>query len=375
MGGFNYFWQGGKKMQGKPIENIRELTDKLNQWRHEYYSLNAPTVSDSVYDRHFDELQRLELANGIVMSNSPTQTVGYKTVKGLEKSIHTTPLLSLEKTKQTGDIMRFIGSQQVILMHKLDGLTVKLEYENGSLIQASTRGDGEEGEIVTHNARSIDGIPAKIPYQKRLAVAGEAYITKPVFEKLKETLRDSAGNLYKNARNMAAGSIRCYDSASCAGRGLQFSPFAVIEGLDEDAETSVSKLLKLSALDKLGFSVCNFIQLKKNPTEKEIVSYISKMRAIADERGIPIDGIVATYNDIPYSLSCGRTGHHYKDGLAFKFEDDLHETILLGIEWNPSRSGELSPVALFDTVEIDGCDVSRASLHNLSFIKDLELMP
>jgi len=361
-------------MQEETGEKIRKLTAKLNRWRHEYYNLNAPAVSDAVYDRHIDELKRLEQISGIIMSDSPTQTVGCKTVKGLEKAVHTIPLLSLDKTKQTGDLMRFIGSHNVLLMHKLDGLTVKLEYERGSLIRASTRGDGEEGEVVTHNASAIDGIPAQIPYRPRLVVAGEAYIRKNTFDKLKETLRDSAGNPYKNARNMAAGSIRCYDAASCAGRGLVFSPFAVIEGLDDNARIKAGKCLKLTTLKQLGFSPCEFILLRKNPTELEIINGISKLRTMADDKGLPIDGIVVSYNDIPYSLSCGRTGHHYKDALAYKFEDDLHETVLREIEWTPSRSGELSPVALFDVVEIDGCEVSRASLHNLAFIKNLELM-
>jgi len=362
-------------MQEETGEKIRKLTAKLNQWRHEYYNLNAPTVTDGIYDRYYDELQRLEKSSGIVMSNSPTQTVGYTVVDSLEKIAHPVPLLSMEKTKQSGDLIRFIGSHQVLLMHKLDGLTVKLEYEKGSLIQASTRGDGEEGEVITHNAGVIEGIPAFIPYRKRLVVVGEAFIKKSAFDKLKITLRDSTGNPYKNARNMAAGSIRCYDPASCAGRGLAFSPFAVIEGLGENVKTAASKSLKLAALEKMGFSPCEYILQRKNPAELEITNSISKLRTIANDNGLPIDGIVVTYNDIPYSLSCGRTGHHYKDALAFKFEDDLHETVLREIEWTPSRSGELSPVALFDTVEIDGCEVSRASLHNLTFIKGLELMP
>jgi len=362
-------------MQVTTSKKISQLTAKLNQWRHEYYNLNKPTVSDAIYDRHFDELKRMEQSSGITMSNSPTQTVGYTIVEGLEKTAHNIPLLSMEKTKQSSDLMRFIGSHQVLLMHKLDGLTVKLEYAKGRLIQASTRGNGEEGEVITHNACAIEGIPLQIPYRSRLVVVGEAYITKPAFDKLKETLLDSTGNPFKNARNMAAGSIRCYDAASCAGRGLVFAPFAVIEGLDEDAKTAASKLLKLTALERLGFSPCKVFMESKNATERQITDSISELRAIANEKGIPIDGIVAAYNDIPYSLSCGRTSHHYKDALAFKFEDDLYGTIFRGIEWTPSRSGELSPVALFDTVEIDGCDVSRASLHNLTFIKDMELMP
>jgi DNA ligase (NAD+) len=356
-------------------KKVLDLTAKLNQWRNEYYNLNAPTVTDTVYDRNFDELKRLENEAGFSMSNSPTRTVGYEAVGGLEKTIHSVPLLSLEKTKRVNELMSFINSRQVLLMQKLDGLTVKLEYENGSLVRASTRGNGEEGEVITHNSRAIDGIPMKIPYTRRLVVAGEAYIPKQTFDKLKETLRDSMGNPYKNARNMAAGSVRCHDSGICAGRGVVFSPFSVIEGLDEDKQTSESKSLKLNVLEQMGFSPCERLLLNGIPTEFALANIITVMRTLAEKKGIPIDGIVASYDDIPYSISCGRTGHHYKDGIAFKFEDDLFETVLRGIEWNPSRSGELSPVALFDTVEIDGCEVSRASLHNLTFIKELELAP
>ena len=358
-------------MQETQINKVRELTAKLNQWRHEYYNLTAPTVSDAIYDRTLDELQQLEKQTGIRMSDSPTQTVGYEVVDGLDKTTHTIPLLSLEKTKQTGDLMRFIGAHQVLLMHKLDGLTVKLEYENGSLVRASTRGNGDEGEVITHNARAIEGIPAWIPYLQRLVVVGEAYIAKPIFERLQNTLRDSSGNPYKNARNMAAGAVRNHDAGDCAGRGVVFTPFGVLEGFDEET----SKSQKLRTLGQLGFSPCTFFIPDKNAPEQIISNMISNLQKMAKRDGLPIDGIVVTYNDIPFSLSCGRTGHHYKDGLAFKFKDDLYETVLRSVEWQPSRTGELSPVAVFDTVEIDGCEVSRASLHNLTFIRELELMP
>jgi len=370
-----YLSVGGINMEQTSTEKMRELVAKLNQWRHEYFILNAPTVSDAVYDRHFDELERLEQQTGILMSNSPTNTVGYEVVDGLEKTAHAIPLLSLDKTKDIGSLMRFIGSQQVLLMHKLDGLTVKLEYENGLLVRASTRGNGDEGEVITHNARAIDGIPAWIPYLERLVVVGEAYITKPTFERLQDTLRDSSGNSYKNARNMAAGAIRCYDAGACAGRGLVFTPFSVLEGLDEDADTATSKHLKLHALKRLGFSACEFLLLISNPTEQQVTNSLTELQASAEDRGLPIDGIVVTYDSIPFSRAQGRTGHHYRDGMAYKFEDDLYETTLRSIEWTPSRFGELSPVAIFDPVEIDGCEITRASLHNLTFISELELMP
>ena len=360
-------------MHQSPAQKILELTNRINQWSHEYYTLGAPTVSDEVYDRFYDELERLERETGCRMANSPTQTVGYTVADGLEKTAHLIPLLSLEKTKQTSDLMRFIGDRQVLLMHKLDGLTVKLEYEDGRLLRASTRGDGNEGEVITHNASAISGIPVEIQHKQRLVVTGETYILKPVFERLRETLLDSSGNQYKNARNMASGSVRLLDASACAKRGLMFSPFSVQEGFSEDIQASESKFLKLMALKKLGFSTCEFFMLKTNASEQDLMDCIEELKFLAEDSGLPIDGIVVTYNDIPFSLSCGRTGHHYKDGIAFKFEDDLFETVLQGIEWTPSRSGEISPVAVFNTIEIDGCEVSRASLHNLTFIKGLEL--
>ena len=360
-------------MNNKNIEKITKLTAQLNQYRHEYYNLNAPSVSDEVYDRLYDELQKLESESGFSMSDSPVRTVGYAVVDGLEKTIHDIPLLSLEKTKQINDVMNFIGSHEVLLMHKLDGLTTKLEYENGALIRASTRGDGYEGEIISHNIPAIAGIPATIPYKERLVVTGETYILKSAFEQLKEVIRDSSGNAYKNPRNMAAGAVRCFDAGACAKRGLRFSPFNVLEGMDEDKQTALSKFLKLKSLQELGFSPCMFYLQMKNSTEEELIMSIEELRFLAEDEKVPIDGIVVTYNDIPYSVSRGCTGHHYKDGIAYKFEDELFETIFRGIEWTPSRSGEIAPVAVFDTVEIDGCAISRASLHNITFIVDLEL--
>ena len=293
----------------------------------------------------------------------------------MPKTTHTTALLSLDKTKLLSDLMGFIGPHQVLLMHKLDGLTLKLLYENGVLIQASTRGNGDEGEVVTHNARAIEGIPMRIPYPGRLEVTGEAYITKPTFERLRMTLVDSTGKPYKNARNMAAGSVRCYDASACAERGVVFAAFGVTEGLDEDSKIWGSKYHRLIALQHLGFTTCRFVLADINASEQFISSTITDLQEFAESDGIPIDGIVVTYDDVQFSRSFGRTGSFYKDGIAFKFEDGLHKTTLREIVWQPSRTGELSPVALFDPVVIDGCEVSRASLHNITFIKDLELMP
>jgi DNA ligase (NAD+) len=279
------------------IDKIIKLTAQLNQWRHEYYNHNAPTVSDDVYDAVYEELKQTEQETGFYMSNSSTKTVGYAVVDGLEKTAHPIPLLSLEKTKLIGDIMSFIGNREILIMQKLDGLTLKIEYENGRLIRASTRGDGNEGEVITHNVSAIEGIPANIAYDKKLVVTGEAYILKQTFERLKETVSDSSGKPYKNARNMAAGSVRCFDAETCAKRGLVFSPFAVLEGFNEDNQTAASKFLKLQALRELGFSPCEFFLRAKNSMEYEVTESIEELRVLAENIGIPIDGIVITYKN------------------------------------------------------------------------------
>lgn len=234
-------------MERNIFEKQRELNDRLNRYRDEYYNRNAPSVSDEVYDRLFDELKELEQETGIQMANSPTQTVGYPAVSRLEKTRHEIPLLSLDKTKSSMDLLNFMGEQQVMLMLKLDGLTVKLTYENGELLEAATRGDGDEGEIITHNTRAISGIPSHITYKERLVVTGEGFIRPSDFEELKTSLQDSSGKPYKNGRNLAAGSIRLMDAKTCQERRLVFMPFGVLEGFPHLTRKS-DKLRELRAL-------------------------------------------------------------------------------------------------------------------------------
>lgn len=352
-------------------QRIQHLTTVLNRYRHEYYNLNAPTVEDQVYDRLFDELAALEKETGIRMGNSPTQTVGYPAVSKLEKTTHAIPLLSLDKTKSSEELLAFMGEQGVLLMLKLDGLTIKLTYENGVLQEASTRGDGDEGEIVTHNVTGITGIPSHIPFKGRLVVTGEAFIRPSDFAVLQATLVDSNGKPYKNGRNLAAGSVRLLDAKVCKERRINFMAFSVLEGFDNLALKSE----RLMQLWSLGFTVCYYLKSNRKMKLEELDMGIKMLQDYAKKNDVPIDGIVMSCNDVAYSKSCDRTKHHYKDGLAFKFEDDLFKTKLQTIEWTPTRTGEISPVAIFDTVEIDGCSVSRASLHNLSFIEALELRP
>ncbi len=352
----------------------RELTTRLNVYRDEYYNKNAPSVSDAVYDRLFDELIGLEEQTGVVMTNSPTQTVGYPVVSGLPEATHDIPLLSLDKTKSVQDLLSFQRGHIVNLSLKLDGLTTEIIYKGGVLQRLSTRGNGDIGEDITHNAAAIEGIPMRIPYKDRLVVVGESFIRNSDFERLRKTLVDSTGKPYKNSRNLAAGSVRAYNSSVCAQRCIHFLPFAVIDGLPELEFMKDSKRMKLAKITEYGFGRVRshqFATTNLNMMERHI--QVLKEKAVEDD--LPIDGLVLSYDSISYSRTCGRTGHHFKDGLAFKFEDELFETRLDHIEWTPSRTGEITPVAIFDTVEIDGCEVSRASLHNLSFIEELELMP
>lgn len=349
----------------------RELTDRLSRYCYEYYSAGAPSVSDAVYDRLFDELAALEQNTGIQLAGSPTVNVGFPVAEKLEKTSHEIPLLSMEKVKSSEELQQFIGDRQVMFMLKLDGLTIKLTYENGELVEAATRGDGDVGQVVTHNARSIRGIPAHISYQERLVVAGEAFIRPRDFEELKTSATDGNGETYKNGRNLAAGSIQLLDSKECFKRRLMFMPFQVLEGYADLPRKSD----RLYELGSLGFCPCKFMVSNRTLRLDEIEDGIDRLRTYARDYDIPIDGIVVTYNDVPFAKSCGRTRHHYKDSLAFKFKDEMYETVLQSIEWTPGRTGEIAPVAVFRPVTIEGCQVCRASLHNLSFIENLQLMP
>ena len=350
-------------------ERLFELINLMNRYRHEYYNLNAPSVSNEVYDRLFDELVCLQTKTNIYMANSPTMAPGFPPVSKLEKVNHPIPLLSLDKVKASSDLISFQKQKQLMLMLKLDGLTVKLTYEGGELIEASTRGDGDVGENITHNVCSISGIPILINHKERLVVTGEAFISPSDFEELKDKLVDSAGKPYSKARNLAAGSVRLCNPEECKERRVKFQAFNVLEGFEEIP----IKSKKLGMLPELGFDVCKFFVTNRPLNQMQMESGIKQLQEYAQQNDIPIDGIVVTYNDVAYSKSCGRTGHHYKDGLAFKFEDDLYETKLRAIEWTPSRFGPVAPVAILDPVMIDGSEVTRASLHNVSFIEEKEL--
>lgn len=347
------------------INRVRELVSKLNKYRDLYYNESDSKVSDYEYDTLFDELKRLEGETGCIMSNSPTQTVGYEVKSALEKHKHSHPMLSLDKTKSISDLIKFAGDKECLLMHKLDGLTILLTYEDGLLTLAETRGNAEEGEIITHNARVFKNIPLTIPYKGHFEIEGEAIITYGDFEKINSKLPDD--KKYKNQRNLVSGSVRQLDSGVAANRNIQFIVWKVPTSL---GDTYTDRFVKAG---EFGFDVVENITICKYDSAEDYDRYTCGLKTISTELGIPIDGLVATYNDIQYGESLGATGHHPRHSIAYKFYDEESVTILKDVEWSMGKTGDLTPVAIFDEVELEGTTVSRASLHNISICKELQL--
>lgn len=349
-------------------ERIKWLVRELNKHRDAYYNDSRPTISDAEYDKMFDELQSLEKDTGIIMSNSPTQTVGYEVKSELQKVKHSHPMLSLDKTKSEDDLIKFAGDKDCILSLKMDGLTVSLTYVEGKLIKAETRGNGEVGEDITHNAKVFENIPLTIDYKGRFEIEGEAIITYNDFEKINNTLPED--KKYKNPRNLVSGSVRQLDSGIAAKRHIKFIAWKV--PLMEENNLSNSFLYRLNYARCLGFEVVPFLTYTNN--DKETLSLIiESLKNGANVNSYPIDGLVLALNDIQYGESLGMTGHHPKHSIAFKFYDEEVETTLLDIEWSMGKSGQLTPVAIFESVELDGTTVSRASIHNVSILTKLDL--
>lgn len=348
------------------VKRIKDLVKQLNEYRDSYYNEARPVVSDAAYDKLFDELSELEKETGVVYANSPTQTVGYVVKSELEKVKHSHPMLSLDKTKSVNDLVKFSRDKDCILSLKMDGLTCLLTYEDGVLVQAETRGDGEIGELITHNARVFENIPLTIDYKGHFEIEGEAIITYDDFNKINESL--SEDKKYKNPRNLASGSVRQLDSKAAAQRHIKFIAWKVPT---EVASNSFINRLQYAA--ELGFDTVPFLPIRGNSNAEFINIVIEQLQRRANERSFPIDGLVATYNDITYGESLGMTGHHPKHSIAFKFYDEEVETVLKNIEWSMGKIGSLTPVAIFDPVEIDGTMVERASLHNVSILTKLDL--
>ena len=338
------------------IYRLKELTEQLNHYRDLYYNSSESLVSDKKYDDLFDELQSLEEETGIVMSNSPTKTVGYEVKSKLEKVKHSHPMLSLDKTKSTEDLIKFSNGRDCIISLKLDGLTVLNTYNDGTLYQSETRGNGEEGEIITHNAKVFDNLPLNIPFDRKFEIEGEAIITQSDFEKI------NTNGEYKNCRNLASGSVRQLDSNITKDRHVRFIAWKIPFGV-----TTYSQGFEIAA--QYGFEVVPYV--KYNSKYDDIEKAIEVLKSVAKEKTLPIDGLVITYDNIEYGKSLGMTGHHPKHSLAYKFYDDIYPTELLDVEFTMGKTGVLTPTAVFKPVEIDGTVVERASLHNISIMKEL----
>lgn len=359
-------------MQLDKVKRIKELTKQLNQYRDSYYNNSTSEISDKEYDDLFDELKQLEEETNIVMANSPTQTVGYEVKSKLEKVRHSHPMLSLDKTKSVEDLKKFASNKDCLLMCKMDGLTVLLTYENGELIQAETRGNGEEGEIITHNAKVFENIPLHIDYAGHFEIEGEAIITYNDFERINSKLLEN--ERYKNPRNLVSGSVRQLDSNIAAQRHIKFIAWKlpITENTDDGTYPNFYSMNhRFRVAEKLGFEIVPNIYIKN--WENHYDEYIESLKYIAKKDGYPIDGLVMTYNDINYGESLGTTGHHPKHSLAYKFYDEEVTTTLKDIEWSMGKTGELTPVAIFDEVELEGSTISRASLHNISICKGLQI--
>ena len=329
---------------------IRPLIDKLNYYT-KMYDEGHPEISDREWDDMYFQLQSAERFYNIYYEDSPTQRVNYQVVNELNKVEHNHKMLSLDKTKDTDVVSSFIGSQPYLAMLKMDGLTCSLKYIGGKLVSAETRGNGLVGEDILHNALVVKNIPNKIDYTEELIVDGEIICKYSDFEKF--------SNEYANSRNFASGSIRLLDSAECAKRNLSFIAWEVIKGLEDN---SFSK--KLNSLSSLGFTVVDNVTTKNYEEDIELLKYF------AEQKGYPIDGIVFKFDDVEYGKSLGETGHHFKNAIAYKFYDEEYETALLDIEWTMGRTGVLTPVAILNPIDIDGTEVSRANLHNISVAHD-----
>ena len=348
------------------MNRMRELIDKLNEANKAYYAEDREIMSNYEYDALYDELVKLEESTGITMSDSPTVNVGYSSVDELPKERHDKPMLSLGKTKDREELKSWLGDKEGLLSFKLDGLTIVLTYEEGRLKKAVTRGNGEVGEVVTANAMVFKNVPHKISYKGRLILRGEAVIKYSDFEKINSEIEDADAK-YKNPRNLCSGSVRQLNNEITAKRNVYLYAFSLVEAADEDFNNSIE--CQFNFLKKQGFDVVHYVRVDSSNILEEIENY-SKL---VTEYDIPSDGLVLTYDDIAYGESLGRTAKFPRNSIAFKWQDEIRETVLRQIEWSPSRTGLINPVAIFDPVELEGTTVSRASVHNVSIVRELKL--
>lgn len=347
------------------VKRIKELISILNDAAWVYYQKDVEIMSNQEYDHLYDELVRLEKESGAIFANSPTQKVGYTVLSNLKKVKHESPILSLDKTKEIAKLKDFLGKKQGILSWKLDGLTIVLSYQNGELVQAITRGNGEIGEDVTHNAKVFANVPLQISFKGDLVIRGEGVISYSEFERINEGLGEE--ETYKNPRNLCSGTVRQLKSEIAAKRRVQFFAFTLVKA--EGANISDHKAENLSWLKGLGFDTVEHKVVLADTLEDTL----SWFRDGIQENDIASDGLVLTFDSNAYGESLGRTAKFPKDSIAFKWADEMAETTLRDIEWNTSRTGLMNPIAIFDGVELEGSTVSRASVHNVSILRELKL--
>lgn len=353
-------------MNESSIKKMKELGEKLREASRAYYQEDREIMSNVEYDALYDTLSALEKETGIVLADSPTVNVGYEAVEQLPKEEHERPMLSLDKTKEREALREFIGEHPALLSWKLDGLTIVLTYENGELIKAVTRGNGIVGEVITNNARVFKNIPLKISFKGRLVLRGEAIITYSDFEKINETIGDADAK-YKNPRNLCSGSVRQLNNEITAKRNVRFYAFSLVSA--EGVDFRNSREVQFRWLNKQGFEVVEYRKVTAE-TLDEAMDYFAEAVTTND---FPSDGLVALYDDIAYGESLGTTAKFPRNAMAFKWADEMRDTRLLEIEWSPSRTGLINPVAIFEPVELEGTTVSRASVHNISIMKELKL--
>lgn len=348
------------------IIEMKKLISELNKYRDAYYNRSESLITDHQYDDLYDQLEAMEKESGIVLSNSPTGEVGYEVKSKLEKVTHSHQMMSLDKTKDVIVLRKFIGTKECLLMCKMDGLTILLTYEDGELIQAETRGNGIVGEIITHNARTFENIPTQINLKGHVEIEGEAIITYKDFEQINSKIK-LTDDKYKNLRNLASGSVRQLDNKIAADRHVRFIAWKIPAGMNELPLMSA----RFEKARELGFDIVPYIRVYKE--NQNLEEFINLLKEKAAYLSYPIDGLVAAYNDIAYGLSLGVTDKYPRHSLAFKFYDNEYETTLLDVEWTMGKTGQLTPTAVFEPVEIDGTSVSRASLHNVSIFKGFDL--
>lgn len=348
------------------IHRMKELVGKLREASKAYYAQDREIMSNLEYDRLCDELAALEQETGMVLAGSPTVSVGYEAVDELPKEAHESPMLSLGKTKDREELKSWLGDKEGLLSWKLDGLTIVLTYQNGELLKAVTRGNGEVGEVITNNAKVFQNIPFRIRYQGELVLRGEAVITYHDFEEINSHIEDVDAK-YKNPRNLCSGSVRQLNNQITEERNVRFYAFALVKADGVDFGNSREK--QFVFLREQGFDVVEFQKVNAGNVTDAVDDYEKRVQ----DYDIPSDGLVLIYDDIAYGRSLGRTAKFPRDAIAFKWADEIRETILKEIEWSPSRTGLINPVAIFEPVELEGTTVSRASVHNISILRGLKL--